>query len=167
MIASWTRGAAGSLSLSAGWLRCCWLLLLHGGGGGGDDGCGGPAAAGQPPRLKKLALHPPKSVEVEFADGSSFHLSAEFLRVYSPAADSKIRSIAGEKVIFARRHVGIMSAESIGNYGVRILFDDLHKTGIFTWDFLYHLGSNKFSLMRNYIKMLRRHGLTRDPQRRK
>lgn len=125
------------------------------------------AAAGQPPRLKKLALHPPKSVEVEFADGSSFHLSAEFLRVYSPAADSKIRSIAGEKVIFARRHVGIMSAESIGNYGVRILFDDLHKTGIFTWDFLYHLGSNKFSLMRNYIKMLRRHGLTRDPQRRK
>lgn len=106
-------------------------------------------------------------VEVEFADGSSFHLSAEFLRVYSPAADSKIRSIAGEKVIFGRRHVGIMSAESIGNYGVRILFDDLHKTGIFTWDFLYHLGSNKFSLMRNYIKMLRRHGLTRDPQRRK
>lgn len=125
------------------------------------------AAAAQPPRLKKLALHPPKSVEVQFADGSTFHLSAEFLRVYSPAADSKIRSIAGEKVIFGRRHVGIMSAESIGNYGVRILFDDLHKTGIFTWDYLHHLGSNKFSLSRNYIKTLRKHGLSRDPQRRK
>ncbi|XP_020195401.1 uncharacterized protein [Aegilops tauschii subsp. strangulata] len=82
------------------------------------------AAAAQPPRLKKLALHPPKSVEVQFADGSTFHLSAEFLRVYSPAADSKIRSIAGEKVIFGRRHVGIMSAESIGNYGVRLIYSD-------------------------------------------
>ncbi|KAL6840357.1 hypothetical protein ACP4OV_030167 [Aristida adscensionis] len=125
------------------------------------------AAAAQPPRLTKLALHPPKSVEVEFADGSLFHLSAEFLRVYSPAADSKIRSVAGEKVIFGRRHVGIMSAESVGNYGIRILFDDLHKTGIFTWDYLHHLGLNKFSLMRNYIRTLRKHGLSRDPQRRK
>ncbi|RLN05415.1 hypothetical protein C2845_PM13G16460 [Panicum miliaceum] len=125
------------------------------------------AAAAQPPRLTKLALHARKSVEVEFADGSSFHLSAEFLRVYSPAADSKIRSVGGEKVIFGRRHVGIMSAESVGNYGVRILFDDLHKTGIFTWDYLHHLGSNKFSLMRSYIRTLRKHGLSRDPQRRK
>ncbi|KAM0926089.1 hypothetical protein ACQ4PT_003911 [Festuca glaucescens] len=125
------------------------------------------SATAQPPRLKKLALQAPKSVEVEFADGSSFHLSAEFLRVYSPAADSKIRSIAGEKVIFGRRYVGIMSAESIGNYGVRILFDDLHKTGIFTWDYLHHLGSNKFSLSRNYIKSLRKHGLSRDPGKRK
>ncbi|XP_056696186.1 uncharacterized protein [Spinacia oleracea] len=60
-----------------------------------------------------------EKVEVEFADGRAFNLSAEFLRVYSPAADSKIRSIGGEKVIFGRRHVGIMSAEPVGNYGVR------------------------------------------------
>uniref|UniRef100_J3L6V6 Gamma-butyrobetaine hydroxylase-like N-terminal domain-containing protein n=1 Tax=Oryza brachyantha TaxID=4533 RepID=J3L6V6_ORYBR len=106
-------------------------------------------------------------VEAEFADGSTFHLSAEFLRVHSPAADSKIRSVSGEKVLFGRRHVGIMSAESVGNYGIRILFDDLHKTGIFTWDYLHHLGSNKFSLMRNYIRTLRKHGLSRDPRRRK
>uniref|UniRef100_A0A0E0CBS0 Gamma-butyrobetaine hydroxylase-like N-terminal domain-containing protein n=1 Tax=Oryza meridionalis TaxID=40149 RepID=A0A0E0CBS0_9ORYZ len=120
------------------------------------------AAAAQPPRLTKLALHPPRSVEVEFTDGSSFHLSAEFLRVHSPAADSKIIS-----VIFGRRYVGIMSAESVGNYGIRMLFDDLHKTGIFTWDYLHHLGSKKFSLTRNYIRTLRKHGLSRDPQRRK
>ncbi|KAF7038938.1 hypothetical protein CFC21_049028 [Triticum aestivum] len=110
---------------------------------------------------------PDAEVEVEFADGSTFHLSAEFLRVYSPAADNKIRSIAVKKAIFGCRHVGIMSAESIGNYGVWILFDDLHKTGIFTWDYLHHLGSNKFSLSRNYIRTLRKHGLSRDPQRRK
>lgn len=56
-------------------------------------------AQAQPPRLTKLALRAPKFVEVEFEDGSSFHLPAEFLRVYSPAADSKIRSVAGEKDI--------------------------------------------------------------------
>ncbi|KAI3831563.1 hypothetical protein MKX03_029521 [Papaver bracteatum] len=118
------------------------------------------------PRLTKISLHPPKTVEVEFADGSAFNLSAEFLRVHSPAVDSKIRSVGGEKVIYGRRHVGIMSAEPIGNYGLRVAFDDLHKTGIYTWDYFYHLGSNKFTLMRNYIRTLKKHGLSRDPQRR-
>ncbi|KAL8139144.1 hypothetical protein V2J09_005154 [Rumex salicifolius] len=117
------------------------------------------------PQLTRFSLRPPKSVEVEFADGHAFNLSAEYLRVHSPAADSKIRSFGGEKVIFGRSHVGIMSAEPIGNYGIRLVFDDLHKTGIYTWGYLYHLGSNKFTLMRDYIKTLRRHGLTRDPSR--
>ncbi|KAF9587602.1 hypothetical protein IFM89_004434 [Coptis chinensis] len=121
----------------------------------------------QPPKLTKLSLHPPKCVEMEFADGSLFNLSAEFLRVYSPAADSKIRSVGGEKVIFGRRHVGIMSAEVVGNYGIRIVFDDLHKTGIYTYSYFYHLGSNKFAHMRNYINILKKHGLSRDPQRTK
>ncbi|KAG5534775.1 hypothetical protein RHGRI_022771 [Rhododendron griersonianum] len=119
------------------------------------------------PSLTRFSLHPPKSVEVEFSNGNTYNLSAEFLRIYSPAADSKVRSFGGEKVIFGRRHVGIMSAEPIGNYGVRILYDDLHKTGIYTWDYMYHLGSNKFTLMRNYIRTLKKHGLSRDPPRRK
>ncbi|GAB2229678.1 hypothetical protein Droror1_Dr00013928 [Drosera rotundifolia] len=117
-----------------------------------------------PPRLTRFALRPPKSVEVEFADGPAFSLSSEFLRVYSPAADSKVRSFGGEKVVFGRRHVGIMFVEPVGNYGVRLLFDDLHKTGIYTWDYFYHLGTNKFSLMRNYIRTLKKHGLSRDPR---
>ncbi|KAK9053970.1 hypothetical protein SSX86_025045 [Deinandra increscens subsp. villosa] len=121
-------------------------------------------AAGDCPRLIRFALHPPKKVEVEFANGGLYNLPAEYLRVFSPAVDSKIRSIGGEKVIYGRRHVGIMSAEPIGNYGVRLLFDDLHKTGIYTWDYFYHLGSNKFSLMRSYISTLRKHGLSRDPR---
>ncbi|XP_015579504.1 uncharacterized protein LOC8270507 isoform X1 [Ricinus communis] len=119
------------------------------------------------PCLTRFTLQPPKSVEVEYANGSKFNLSAEFLRIHSPAVDGKVRSIGGEKVIFGRRHVGIMSAEPVGNYGVRMIFDDLHKTGIFTWDYFYHLGSNKFTLMRNYIKTLRKHGLSRDPPKRK
>ncbi|KAJ7960790.1 Myb domain protein [Quillaja saponaria] len=119
------------------------------------------------PRLTRFSLQAPKFVEVEFANGSAFNLSAEFLRVNSPAVDGKIRSIGGEKVISGRRHVGIMSAEPVGNYGVRIIFDDLHKTGIYSWDHFYYLGSNKFTLMRNYIKTLKKHGLSRDPARRK
>lgn len=119
------------------------------------------------PRLSKFSLHAPKCVEVEFTNGSTFRLSAEFLRICSPAADGKMRSIGGEKVIFGRRHVGIMKVEPIGNYGVRIIFDDLHKTGIYTWDYFYHLGSNKFTLMRDYINTLKKHGLSRDPSRRK
>ncbi|KAK1313766.1 hypothetical protein QJS10_CPA06g01331 [Acorus calamus] len=121
----------------------------------------------QVPRLTRLSLHAPKNVEVEFADGNVFNLSAEFLRISSPAADSKIRTVGGEKVIYGRRHVGIMSAEPVGNYGIRLVFDDLHKTGIYTWDFFYNLGANKFSLMRSYIKTLKKHGLSRDPRRRK
>ncbi|KAH6771809.1 Myb domain protein [Perilla frutescens var. hirtella] len=119
------------------------------------------------PRLTRISLHAPKLVEVEFDNGSAYNFSAEYLRVFSPAVDSKIRSIGGEKVIFGRRHVGIMSAEPVGNYGVRLIFDDLHKTGIFTWDYFYYLGSNKFSLMRNYIKTLKKHGLSRDPTTKK
>ncbi|KAL4343341.1 hypothetical protein AHAS_Ahas11G0068700 [Arachis hypogaea] len=106
-------------------------------------------------------------VEVEFADGHVFKLSAEFLRINSPAVDGKIRSIGGEKVISGRRHVGIMSAEPVGNYGVRLNFDDLHKTGIYSWDYFYHLGSNKFTLMRNYIETLKKYGLSRDPRGKK
>ncbi|GER29529.1 hypothetical protein STAS_05391 [Striga asiatica] len=123
--------------------------------------------ASESPRLTRFSLHAPKAVEVEFNNGSAYILSAEYLRVYSPAVDSKIRSIGGEKVIFGRRHVGIMSAEPVGNYGVRLLFDDLHKTGIFTWDYFHHLGANKFPLMKNYIRILKKHGLTRDPTRKK
>ncbi|KAL6551439.1 hypothetical protein OROGR_007593 [Orobanche gracilis] len=117
------------------------------------------------PRLIRFSLHAPKSVEVQFDNGIAYNLSSEYLRVYSPAVDSKIRSIGGEKVICGRRHVGIMSAEPVGNYGVRLLFDDLHKTGIFTWSYFHHLGTNKFSLMRNYIMTLKKHGLSREPAR--
>ncbi|KAK7333482.1 hypothetical protein VNO80_30256 [Phaseolus coccineus] len=123
--------------------------------------------AGETARITRFSLQAPKHVEVEFGNGRMFKLSAEFLRVNSPAVDGKIRSIGGEKVIYGRRHVGIMSAEPVGNYGVRLNFDDLHKTGIYSWDYFYHLGSNKFTLMRNYIKTLKKHGLSRDPRERK
>ncbi|KAK9222010.1 hypothetical protein WN944_010441 [Citrus x changshan-huyou] len=101
------------------------------------------------PRLTRFSLNAPKNVEIEYANGSKFNLLAEYLRIHSPAADGKIRSVGGEKVIFGRRHVGIMSAEPVGNYGVRIVFDDLHKTGIYSWDYFYYLGSNNSLVKRS------------------
>ncbi|CAN8266228.1 unnamed protein product [Cochlearia groenlandica] len=115
------------------------------------------------PKLSRFSVTSSKTVELEYGDGSKFCFSSEFLRIHSPAADGKIRSIRGEKVISGRRHVGIMSAEPVGNYGVRLVFDDLHRTGIYPWDYFYQLGSNKFGLMRNYIQTLRKHNLSREP----
>ncbi|RID60028.1 hypothetical protein BRARA_F03211 [Brassica rapa] len=71
--------------------------------------------------------------------------------------------LSPKHVISGRRYVGIMSAEPVGNYGVRLVFDDLHRTGIYPWDYFYELGSNKFNLMRNYIKTLQKHRLSREP----
>ncbi|KAL4373297.1 hypothetical protein HN51_007226 [Arachis hypogaea] len=117
------------------------------------------------PQITKFSLQAPKLVEVEFADGRVFKLSAEFLRIISRVVDGKIRSIGGETVILGRRHVGIMYAEPVMNYGVRINFDDWHKIRSYSWDYFYHLGSNKFTLMTNYIKTWKKYGLSRDPRK--
>ncbi|WRX21143.1 Gamma-butyrobetaine hydroxylase-like [Theobroma cacao] len=91
-------------------------------------------------------------------------------RIHTVVATPGLKSFslnAPRIVISGRRHVGIMSTEPVGNYGVRIVFDDLHRTGIYSWDYFYNLGTNKFTLMRNYIKTLKKHGLSRDPPKRK
>ncbi|KAG0562522.1 hypothetical protein KC19_9G153100 [Ceratodon purpureus] len=116
-----------------------------------------------PPATRNL-----KALEVEFNNGEKFMYSAEFLRVKSPAADSQRRSARGEtRVVTGRRHVAIMSVEPIGNYAIRISFDDLHDTGIYTWNYLHSLGRNKFQLMREYIKSLRQQSLSREPPHKK
>jgi DUF971 family protein len=70
----------------------------------------------------------------------------------------------GQKTLMAgRRHVGIMAVEPVGNYAVRIKFDDLHDTGIFSWPYLYKLGRDKEQIWRSYLDALGAHGLSRDP----
>lgn len=68
-------------------------------------------------------------------------------------------------VVAGRKHVDIMRIESIGNYAIRVLFDDLHNTGLYTWAQLYDLGSNKIAHMRTYLKTLKTQGLSRDPRK--
>src|SRR6185312_13452414 len=79
-------------------------------------------------------------LEVAFDDGTRFSLPAEYLRVESPSAEVQGHSPSERKIIPGRRHVGIMAIEPVGNYAVRLVFDDLHDTGIFSWEYLHELG---------------------------
>lgn len=110
-------------------------------------------------RLKKDE----KVLEVDFDDGSSFSLPAELLRVESPSAEVQGHNPDQKQTVSGRRHVGIMEVEPVGNYAVCLKFDDLHDTGIFTWDYLYNLGRTKDDVWQEYLADLEKKGLSRDP----
>jgi DUF971 family protein len=104
-----------------------------------------------------------KVLEVDFDDGSAFAFPAEFLRVESPSAEVRGHGADEKQIVPGRRHVGIMKVEPIGNYAVRIDFDDLHDTGIYSWNYLYYLGRNQDRLWAEYLAALEARGLSRDP----
>lgn len=104
-----------------------------------------------------------KVLEVDFDDGQSFTLTAELLRVESPSADVQGHGPGQKKTIAGRRHVGIMEVEPVGNYAIKIKFDDMHDTGIYSWDTLYEYGLRQDELWRNYLNALEVEGLSRDP----
>ena len=110
-------------------------------------------------RLKRAE----KALEIEFDDGKTFRLPAELLRVESPSAEVQGHGPGQRTLVAGRRHVGIMAVEPIGNYAIRIKFDDLHDTGIFSWDTLYDYGERQDELWRNYLEALKTRGLSRDP----
>ncbi len=104
---------------------------------------------------------------MEFNTGETFRYPAELLRVESPAAQPLQRGSGRPRLVHGRRHVGIMAVEPVGRYAVRLQFDDLHGTGLYTFFFLHELGCNKFRRIRAYIRALREQGLSRDPPPRK
>ena len=104
-----------------------------------------------------------KTLSVTFDDGSAFTLPAELLRVESPSAEVQGHGPGQKTVVARRRHVGIMDLEPVGNYAVRIMFDDLHSTGMYSWRYLYHLGRNQERLWAAYLQALEEQGLSRDP----
>jgi DUF971 family protein len=110
-------------------------------------------------RLKRAE----KRLEVDFDDGASFGFPAEFLRVESPSAEVQGHGPAERKTIAGRRHVGIMGVEPVGHYAIRIQFDDLHDTGIFSWEYLYRLGREQEQRWQAYLRALKEKGLSRDP----
>lgn len=104
-----------------------------------------------------------KVLEIDFNDGSAFRLSAELLRVESPSAEVQGHSPTQKTVVAGRRHVGIIGVEQVGSYAIRIRFDDLHDTGLYTWDWLYELGANQDQIWQDYLNALESRGLSRDP----
>lgn len=110
-------------------------------------------------RLRKAE----RILEVVFDDGSRFSLPAEYLRVESPSAEVQGHGPGQRQIVAGRRHVGIMTIEPVGNYAVRLIFDDLHDTGIYSWEYLHELGVQQQERWSAYLDALAAKGLSRDP----
>ncbi|MCW9033230.1 MAG: DUF971 domain-containing protein [Rhodospirillales bacterium] len=104
-----------------------------------------------------------KTLDVTFEDGKTFSIPAELLRVESPSAEVQGHHPSQKKTVPGRRHVGIMGVEPVGNYAVKIQFDDLHDSGLYSWDTLYDFGARQEELWANYLQELEDQGLSRDP----
>jgi DUF971 family protein len=97
------------------------------------------------------------------SDSASFSYPAEYLRVESPSAEVQGHGPGQKQVVAGRRHVGILAIEPVGNYAVKINFDDLHDTGIFSWDYLHELGREQTEIWAAYLAALDHQGLSREP----
>ena len=103
-----------------------------------------------------------RTLRVAFDDGRTFDLSAELLRVTSPSAEVQGHSEAERKTVGGKRNVTILSVDPVGNYAIRLGFDDMHSTGIYSWAFLRDLGVNADRRFQGYLDDLQAKGLDRD-----
>ena len=104
-----------------------------------------------------------KILQVSFESGERFALPAEYLRVESPSAEVQGHSPSQKQIVPARARVGIINIEPVGNYAVRLIFDDLHDTGIYSWRYLFELGREHASRWDIYLKALAARDLRREP----
>lgn len=93
--------------------------------------------------------------------GSLYQLSAEFLRVYSPSAE--VQGHGNPILQYGKKYVKILSIQPAGQYALKVIFDDGHDTGLYTWDYFYHLATHKQQLWQDYLEQLSIHGKFRDP----
>ena len=100
-------------------------------------------------------------LHVEFDDGARFSLPAEYLRVESPSAEVQGHGPHQKQIVAGKREVAIIGIEPVGNYAVRLVFDDLHDTGIYSWDYLHELGRAQPQRWPAYLEALAARGLRR------
>jgi DUF971 family protein len=103
---------------------------------------------------------------VAFDTGESFEFPAEFLRVLSPSAEVQGHSPDQRQTVAGKKAVGIIEVHPVGNYAVRLVFDDLHSTGIYSWEYFLALGRHRDEFWRDYLDELAAKGLSREPVRR-
>jgi DUF971 family protein len=101
-------------------------------------------------------------LSVRFEDGESYDLSAEYLRVMSPSAEVQGHRPEERLTIGGKRRCRMTGVTPVGTYAVRLIFDDLHSTGIFTWDYLHELGAGRDEKWAFYEAELKAKGLSRD-----
>jgi len=110
-------------------------------------------------RLKKAE----KRLEIDFDDGTTVRLPAEYLRVESPSAEVQGHGGPGQKqLVPGKSRVAIRTVEPVGNYAIRIVFDDGHDTGIYSWAYLRELGAEQEKRWANYLKALQAAGMSRE-----
>ena len=120
-----------------------------------------PASTGPAPT--GITLHQKSRVlEIAFADGKSFRLPYEFLRVQSPSAEVRGHGPGQEVLQVGKRAVEIRALEPVGSYAVQPAFSDGHATGIYSWEYLHHLGENQERLWADYLDKLVKAGASRD-----
>ena len=111
----------------------------------------------------EIRLSPDKRMlTVSLADGRRFELSAEYLRVMSPSAEVQGHSAGERKTVGGKANVAITAVQPVGNYAVRLVFDDMHDTGLYTWPYLVELGEEKDRKWSAYVADLQAKGLSRD-----
>jgi DUF971 family protein len=112
----------------------------------------------------ELRLHKDrKALTVAFDSGESFELAAEYLRVRSPSAEVQGHSPSERRTVSGKHNVQILELLPVGNYAVRLVFDDTHSTGIFSWDYLFELGRNRERYWSEYLGELKEKSLSREP----
>ena len=118
----------------------------------------------EPPWPTEIRLHKDrKTLTVAFDSGESFALPAEYLRVKSPSAEVQGHAPEERKTVPGKRYVGILEVQPIGNYAVRLVFDDVHSTGIYSWEYFLDLGRHHDAYWRDYLDELAAKGLVREP----
>ena len=120
-------------------------------------------SAGTPWPTEVRLLREKAELEIDFDDGRTFRYPAEYLRVESPSAEVQGHGPGQKTIVPGRRHVRMEAIEPVGNYAIRIRFDDKHDTGIFSWAYLHELGSQQQEKWEAYLTALHARGLSRDP----
>ncbi len=111
------------------------------------------------PQLVGVKLHKVSRIlEVEYEDGNVFELPCEYLRVFSPSADVQGHGPGQEVLQVGKEHVNIDNIEPVGNYALKLIFDDGHNTGLYTWAYLYELGKEQDNYWMNYLDRLKEAG---------
>ncbi|MGB7257334.1 MAG: gamma-butyrobetaine hydroxylase-like domain-containing protein [Pseudolabrys sp.] len=120
--------------------------------------------AEQQPWPTELRLHKDrKTLTVSYDGGETFDLPAEYLRIKSPSAEVQGHSAEERKTIPGKKNVAILEVLPVGNYAVRLVFDDMHSTGIFGWDYLRELGRKHAEYWQDYLDELAAKNMTREP----
>ena len=119
--------------------------------------------AANSPAPTEITLHQQSQVlEISFADGKTFRLPSEFLRVYSPSAEVRGHGPGQEVLQAGKKNVQITAVEPVGHYAIQLRFSDGHDTGIYSWDLLYDYGNRQDAMWQEYLRRLASAGASRE-----